>query len=173
MNRTVKKVFAVVNPDKADISTFQEEIEEFFLKKDVELVSCTLKDKDKIMSANLNGSDLALSFGGDGTLLFCARAFVDKNIPILAVNLGTFGFITEVSFGEWKQTYEQFVAGNLGISERIMIQVKIIRQGREIGFFHGLNDAVICTEGISRLLALKLFLSESYVGRYQDLPEVR
>jgi NAD+ kinase len=56
-------------------------------------------------------TDLVITLGGDGTVLYCARYLQDLGIPILAVNLGTFGYITEVSVDEWKEAFEQYVAG--------------------------------------------------------------
>jgi NAD+ kinase len=91
----------------------------------------------------------------------------DRGAPILAVNMGDFGFITEVSRSELFDVWEKFLAGRLGTSERLMLSVAVRRDGAEVASFTGLNDAVISTLGISRMIRLKVFLSDTDVGRYR------
>jgi NAD+ kinase len=90
-----------------------------------------------------------------------------RAIPILAVNMGDFGFITEISRNELIDAWSKFLDGRLGISERLMLAVSVRREGGEIASFLGLNDAVLSTKGISRMIRLKVYLSDMYVGRYR------
>ena len=115
----------------------------------------------------LPGTDIAITIGGDGTLLYCARILAGEDIPILAVNLGDIGFITEVSKGEWIEALEKYISGRLGISRRIMFEAKVEREGEKIASFRGLNDAVIRNAGASKIIRLRVHLSQTYVGRYQ------
>ena len=123
--------------------------------------------QDNFQPSLLQETDMAITIGGDGTLLYCARILAGEDIPILAVNLGDFGFITEISAGEWKEALEKYQAGLLGISKRILFKAHIERQGREIACFTGLNDAVIRAVGVSKIIRLQLFLSKTYLGRYR------
>ena len=90
-----------------------------------------------------------------------------SEVPILAVNMGDFGFITEVSRSELDRHLEKYLDGRLWVSERLMLSVAVHRDGREIGAFLGLNEAVIGIKGISRMIRLKIFLSDTYMGRYR------
>jgi NAD+ kinase len=162
---SVKKIFVIANLDKDLTAPILKEIKIYFEKREIQLVWYSFENNVPV--PDLQDVDLAISIGGDGTLLYCAGIVASKNIPILAVNLGTFGFITEISSDEWKHTYESFADGRLGISKRIMIRAEVCRNKEVVGSFLGLNDAVIGTLGISRLIELKLFLSGSYVGRYR------
>ncbi len=122
---------------------------------------------DRSAPVDLADVDLAVSLGGDGTLLSCARLVADRQIPILPVNMGNVGFITEVSKDELIETWEQFLQGRLGASERLMLSVSVRRKGEEIASYVGLNDAVVSTTGISRMVRLKVFLSDTYMGSYR------
>ncbi len=162
---SVKKIFVIANQYKDLTAPILEDIKIYFEKRKIQLVWYPFENNTPV--PELQDVDLAISIGGDGTLLYCAGIVASKNIPILAVNLGTFGFITEISSDEWKHAYESFVDGRLGISKRIMIRAEVCRNNEVVRSFLGLNDAVIGTLGISRLIELKLFLSGSYVGRYR------
>jgi len=163
--REIRKVLLVINSLKNDVGTVARSIEEFVRSRGGETVAVDFAGP--VDQAALDGVDLAVSLGGDGTLLACARMVADRGVPILAVNMGDFGFITEVSRSELFDVWEKFLAGRLGTSERLMLSVAVRRDGAEVASFTGLNDAVISTLGISRMIRLKVFLSDTDVGRYR------
>ena len=163
--REIRKVLLVINSLKNDVGTVARSIEEFVRSRGGETVAVDFAGP--VDQAALDGVDIAVSLGGDGTLLACARMVADRGAPILAVNMGDFGFITEVSRSELFDVWEKFLAGRLGTSERLMLSVAVRRDGAEVASFTGLNDAVISTLGISRMIRLKVFLSDTDVGRYR------
>ena len=71
-------------------------------------------------------TDLVICLGGDGTVLCCAATA--NPIPILAINLGTFGYITEISVNEWKEAVDRFLEGSYTLSRRLMIHVGVYRK---------------------------------------------
>lgn len=111
--------------------------------------------------------DIALSLGGDGTLLNCARIVAEQETPILPVNLGTLGFITEVAKPEWREAFERYRSGRLAVSRRVMVVAGVMRGGREVARLPGLNDAVISTGGMPKITRLQVALSGTAVGRYR------
>jgi NAD+ kinase len=126
-------------------------------------------------------TDLAITLGGDGTLLYGARTLASAagrtdggrggeaggEIPILAVNLGDFGFVTEISRLEWRDALDKFLEGRLGVSKRIMFEAAVSRGGSTRCCFTGLNDAVIRSSEFARIIALRIRLSNTYVARYR------
>jgi NAD+ kinase len=110
---------------------------------------------------------LAIAFGGDGTLLFTARIFSRYGVPIVGVNLGGLGFITEFRESEVVECVECFLQGLHTYEERMMIEVTIQRDGKT--FFHenGLNDLVITAGGISRLVELEVSSDDDLIGTYR------
>ena len=111
--------------------------------------------------------DFAVSLGGDGTFLSCARLLADRPVPILPVHLGTFGFITEVTQAEWPDTLEAWLDGRLEVEERMILDVGIVRGGRLIADFRAVNDAVVNARGISKVIRLSLKLGGVEAGRFR------
>ncbi len=165
MVKEIKKVLIVANLEKDAAAELVEHIRNVL--ENLQIAVVTFGFRGKPAQPKLDNYDLAISLGGDGTVLFCSRILSVKNIPILAVNLGDFGFITEVSRDEWYEAFEQYRAGKLGISERLILEVEIIRRGKTIASFKGLNDAVISSAGISKILNVSVELTNTVIGRYR------
>ncbi len=166
----MRKVLVVINSQKDDVKSVVQTIEDFSRAHGAEAI--LVDSTNHTGRETLTGVDLAITLGGDGTLLSCARMLAQSRargseVPILAVNMGDFGFITEVSRNELVDTWEKYLAGRLAVGERVMLSVTVIREGKEIGAFLGLNEAVIGIGGISRMIRLKIFFSEQYLGRYR------
>ncbi len=113
-------------------------------------------------------TDLLVSVGGDGTVLFCARLVENLGIPILAVNLGTFGYITEISSTEWKQAVDDLLNGEEKISRRLMLKVSVHRQGKRIFQCQGLNEAVVTSAGVAKVVNLDLFIGRTKAGTFRS-----
>jgi NAD+ kinase len=168
--RQMRKVLVVINSQKDDVKSVIRTIEDFTRARGAEAVFIDYTNHTG--RETLADVDLAITLGGDGTLLSCARLLAQSRsggneVPILAVNMGDFGFITEVSRSELVDTWEKYLAGELAIGRRVMLSVSVVRDGKEIGAFLGLNEAVIGIGGISRMIRLKIFFSDQYLGRYR------
>ena len=87
--------------------------------------------------------DMMIVLGGDGTLLSVARLTINNGIPILGVNLGGLGFLTEVTLDELYPTLEKVINGEFIIDERMMLITHIHRQGERLAQSPVLNDVVI------------------------------
>lgn len=111
-------------------------------------------------------AQFAVSLGGDGTFLSCARAVSHRPIPILPIHLGTFGFITEVMQDEWAEALELWLNGRLDIEERMVVDVTVRRAGCDKVRFTGVNDAVVSAAGISKIVRLSMQLGGFDAGRF-------
>lgn len=111
-------------------------------------------------------SDIMLCLGGDGTFLKCARRVFSRQIPILGVNLGNLGFLTEVDKNEIDAAIKRLVSGDYEIEERMMLETTIIRNDKEIMRDIVLNDVVISRGWMSRILHLKTYLNNQFVDLY-------
>lgn len=110
--------------------------------------------------------DLLVSLGGDGTLLSVARASGSRRVPILGVNLGSLGFLTEVNVEEMLPTLETVLAGNAKVVSRMRLEVQAFRDGEELGRFMALNDAVISKTALSRMIDLETLAGGETVTVY-------
>ena len=110
--------------------------------------------------------DLIVVLGGDGTLLAVARAIGERAVPVLGVNLGTLGYLAEISLDELFPTLEGVLAGDLRIETRMRLDVHAERDGTEIGRYLALNDAVIAKTALSRMIDLKAWADDVEVTTY-------
>ena len=111
--------------------------------------------------------DMAVVFGGDGTLLMAARSLRKCSVPILGVNLGGFGFLTVVNLQELNSDLEMVLQGNYRIEKRMMLDASISREGRQIEEYTVLNDAVISRGKLCRLLDLETLVDDQYMTTYK------
>jgi len=110
--------------------------------------------------------DLIVALGGDGTLLSVARATGARAVPILGVNLGRLGFLAEISLDEVLATLSKAHAGDLDGVSRMRLDVRVNREGREIGAFLALNDAVITHAQIARMIDVDVYADSARVTTY-------
>jgi NAD+ kinase len=150
--RKIRKVLVVINKHKDLTRTVADEFRDFFSSRKIALEIHAFRERPPLAKPRLAGVDLAVSLGGDGTLLYCSQLLAGGDIPILAVNLGNFGFITDVTYTEWKETYDKYSQGLIGVSGRIMLDAEVKRRGRRAARFLGLNDGGILSSGISKIV---------------------
>ncbi|MGA3125543.1 MAG: NAD(+)/NADH kinase [Candidatus Korobacteraceae bacterium] len=110
--------------------------------------------------------EFVLVLGGDGTLLSAARAVGVAEIPLLAVNLGSLGFLTEVRLDELYSTLTAVTEGLCPLESRALIQCRLLRDGQEIASYSALNDAVIKST-VARLISFELRVNGEHVVEYQ------
>lgn len=164
--RTIRRVFVLLNRARAGAAVIAG-VRDFFREQRVAVVEAEIGTAAAPPAAARGPVDLAVSLGGDGTLLQCARLLAGSDVPILPVNLGTVGFITEVSAAEWRRTYLAYAAGERRLSTRLMVNARVTRGGAEAANLDGLNDAVIAASGRSRIARLRVRLAGTWVANYR------
>ena len=112
-------------------------------------------------------ADLLIVLGGDGTLLSVSRLVGDRRTPILGVNLGSLGFLTEVTRDETIPVLERLVAGELAISERLRLDVTIRRAGAGIARYRVLNDLVINKGALARIIDMEAWVDDAYLTTFK------
>ncbi|HEX4019643.1 MAG TPA: NAD(+)/NADH kinase [Acidobacteriaceae bacterium] len=111
--------------------------------------------------------ELVIVLGGDGTLLAAARAFARTEIPILSINLGSLGFLTEVPLTHLYATLEAWCTNCCTIDERAMLHAEIRREGLVHHSFEALNDVVIAKGTIARMGDFVVRLDDSAVASFR------
>jgi NAD+ kinase len=105
--------------------------------------------------------------GGDGTLLSAARAVAKAGVPILGVNLGSLGFLTEVALSEMYPTLEGIYENRCGIEKRSMLHCQLQRGGKCCAEYEALNDVVTGKSAIARTADFELSVNGAFVSNYK------
>lgn len=108
-------------------------------------------------------ADLAIVVGGDGTLLGAARHMCEYEIPLVGVNLGRLGFLTETSLTNMEGSLEALLAGEYQVEERMMLHVRVQRQAGDIAVERALNDVVIHRGNIARMVEIETYVDGQFV----------
>jgi len=112
--------------------------------------------------------DLLLVLGGDGTLLSMADRVSQsgRDLPILGVNFGHLGFLTEVNFPELYPLLESAIAGRADVERRLILRARVLRGGRPFADYMALNDVVITRGTLSRIIELCVTVGGDFVARF-------
>jgi NAD+ kinase len=111
--------------------------------------------------------EFVIVLGGDGTLLSAARAVAPAGIPIVGVNLGALGFLTEIPLEDLYPTLESIIKGSCGIDVRSMVHCEVSRGGSIAASYEALNDVVVGKGTIARLNHCDVYIDKVFVSRYQ------
>lgn len=111
--------------------------------------------------------DLVVVLGGDGTLLSMARAVGDLGVPLLGVNLGGLGFLTATTLDEMRPALEAALAGRMAVDERMMLTVRVLRNGQRLCEYAALNDVVITKSAMSRIIDLAVSVEGQHATAYR------
>ena len=111
--------------------------------------------------------DLLVVLGGDGTILRVLHDLKERSRPIFGINIGTLGFLTCMSSAAWPQAVEAIVGGTYTLSERTLLHVEVIREGRpEIETHTALNDAVVSRGELSQLIRVEVAVDGAKLSEY-------
>lgn len=112
-------------------------------------------------------ADVLIVLGGDGTLLSVARLVGDRRTPILGINLGSLGFLTEITRDELDPVLTSLLAGELPIAERMRLEITIRRGGSEIEHYRVLNDLVINKGALARIIDMEAWIDDTYLTTFK------
>lgn len=111
--------------------------------------------------------DFVVVLGGDGTLLATGHEVARAGIPIVGVNLGSLGFLTEVKQDEIRQALETIDAGHCAVSLRSMLECRLLRKGQVIASYEALNDVVVNQGALARITDFDLRINGQFVSNYK------
>jgi NAD+ kinase len=123
-------------------------------------ISCTKKE----MAIR---ADLIISLGGDGTLLNIAPLVERPDVPVLGVNLGGLGFITEVAADELESVVAKTLEGDYEVEKRMTLEIRVYSKNRKPYQFRVLNDGVIAKGARSRIIDLETYVDDDYLCTYR------
>ncbi|MFH1220895.1 MAG: NAD(+)/NADH kinase [Candidatus Eisenbacteria bacterium] len=168
----VKTVGVVANRRKSGIDTILMNLISWLGSKNVEVLvwddleglvpEATLRPLEDVGAR----SDIVVALGGDGTLLRAARAVGSRMTPVIGVNVGSLGFLTEVTVGEMNEALGDILEGRHKYEDRMNLDVVVSREGKEIAAFTAVNDAVINKGALARVIEIETTVDGQYVAVY-------
>ena len=112
--------------------------------------------------------DLLIVLGGDGTLLSIARLVAGKSVPVMGVNMGNLGFLTEITRDEVYPVLEKVLGGDFKTDERLLLDVKVIQESKIIAEHKVLNDVVVNKGALARIVDLDVKINNQFVTSYRS-----
>ncbi len=112
--------------------------------------------------------DLLIVLGGDGTLLSIARLVAGKSVPVMGVNMGNLGFLTEITRDEIYPVLEKVLGEDFKTEERLLLDVKVIQESKIIAEHKVLNDVVVNKGALARIVDLDVKINNQFVTSYRS-----
>ncbi len=153
----VKKIGLIIKKESDSARTIGLELQDWLVEKQYEVVI-------DLIDASL---DMLVILGGDGTLLRIADQASRYDIPVVGINLGTLGFLTEVAVKDRFSALETILAGNVTLEHRMMFQARLVSPGGRSEWVNSLNDIVISKGTIDRLVRLCTWADQQFVASYK------
>jgi NAD+ kinase len=114
-------------------------------------------------------ADMVVAIGGDGAMLKAARVCAPFAVPVLGVNMGRLGFLTEVrELDDWEATLERLIGGDYWVEMRMMITVSVRRNGVTRLTSDALNDVVISANGIGNMIQIDTYIDSHWTTTYNS-----
>jgi NAD+ kinase len=176
MSTAFRRVALIGKPNSPEIATSLRELAAYLRARDCEVLleqetAALVGADDPAMRATVGAdweaigqrADLALVVGGDGTMLSAARNLVRHRVPLVGVNQGRVGFMTDIALRELRTSVAALLDGHYSIEERTLIEAEIRRDGKTLLRTLALNEAVVGKGAQGRLIEFELYLDGEYV----------
>lgn len=171
---SVRRVGIALKPNKPEAGLVVQELIAWLRQRDREVLldpeaaaACPACGPGRTRDEVAAQADLIVVLGGDGTILALSRLIGSRQVPILGVNLGGLGFLTEIALPELFAALEAVLKAEYAVSNRRMLAAEVRRAGAEVGAFEALNDFVITKTAPSRIVELETFVNGEYVATYR------
>ena len=146
LEQLLKRVGILYHPKIARAGELADELSNLACLSDASFWLCSAWDEEEAKKG-IEGTDVVITIGGDGTILRAARAIAPRPVPILGINLGRFGFMSELGPEEALERAPGFLAGEGWVDERTLLQAELAGSS-----YYALNDVIVGRGGVSRLI---------------------
>ncbi len=166
------KIGIISKPDDPAIASTVQSLYRYLHSHSLEIcadqVSTTFLTSEPVKTSSLeeiaSTSELVIVVGGDGTILHAAHSLIQKEIPLLGINLGRLGFLADISPNEIEKQLDQILAGDYLEEQRVVLQASLIRDGKSIGTCCAINDVVVHAKEMVRMIELETRVNNKHVN---------
>ncbi|MCA2997427.1 MAG: NAD kinase [Rhodocyclaceae bacterium] len=171
MGKTFKTVAVVGKLDGVGVSAPLGVLQSYLAKRGVRVqmdertasLAATVPDTVAPVERVFVGADLAIALGGDGTLLAIARKVADANVPLVGINLGTLGFLTDIPADSTETMLGAMLDGAYTSESRLLLNGEIMRGGRVVFSTVALNDVVVCRGAMGSMIEFAVEVNGEFV----------
>ncbi len=158
----LKTLGVIAGPQKTDALDVVRELQSWCHQHDIACERISLDEKELSKSV-----DLVVVLGGDGTMLAAARIIGDSRIPVIGVNFGWLGYLTDFTLEELFGALESVRKGTFEVDERMLLEISVLRGNEKLLFPRALNDAVINKAAPSRMIELECRINNAFVNSFR------
>ncbi len=166
------KIGIISKPNDQHIANTIQTLYQYLLAKSVDIstdqVTMSLLNDNSIQPSSIKeiaqNCDLVIVVGGDGTILHAAHSIIEKNIPILGINMGHLGFLAEISPFKIEQQLDQIFAGNFIEEQRFVLQASLKREGKIISTSNAVNDVVVHAMQMVRMIEFEARVNDQHLN---------
>jgi NAD+ kinase len=151
--------------DSASARELEREIGPYLTGKGLEVMTVTSRDDPSQVPAGAADGSFVLSLGGDGTFLRAARLSVRVGLPVLGINLGSLGFLTDVEENEVYTSLDAVIAHAYTVERRLVLDARVVREGQEILKACAINDILAVRDLTGKILTFEVFIGGVRAGQ--------
>ncbi len=159
------KKINIFTKSSEEAKNFSEKLKDWLKSKNID--SNIIENVNELeKEENIKDIDILIVVGGDGSLLITARRVAKHQIPIIGINLGRLGFLTEINEDEAFEKLELLLSKPLCISKRMMLRATLYREGKKILEADVLNDVVVNKAILARIVDVAVYVGDRYITTY-------
>jgi NAD+ kinase len=143
----------------------EREIRPYLMAKGVDVVSVTPRDSGACKTTTFDDGSFVLSLGGDGTFLRAARLSIQAGLPVLGINLGLLGFLTDVEQHEVYASLDAVLAGSYSVERRLVLEARVVREGQDVFGALAVNEVMLVRETTGKILSLEVTIGGVQAGQ--------
>lgn len=163
----LKRVAIVYHPKLPEAAADLQEISAFLKRNGVEkVITGAVTDDGLKVNIGKQQLDLVIALGGDGTMLRAGHLCAINHIPLLGINRGHFGFLTEVDKTQYAAMLPRLFSGEYRIEERSMLRAEKIHKGKSTATWDVINDVVVCRGSVVRPIHLNAYVDHHLLASY-------
>ncbi len=163
----IKRIGVLAHPSRPDTHPVARDIARTLCARDIDHWAHTVWDENSV-KADVANADIVMAIGGDGAMLRAGRVCAEQGVPVLGVNMGWLGFLTEIEKPEdCAAALEQVLAGDYWIEKRMLLQATLLEERRKVvGCYRALNDVVISGSVFGRMVQIAAYIDNHWATTY-------
>ena len=163
----IKRIGVLAHPSRPDTHPVAREVAELLGVRGIANWVYTVWDEDRVVK-DVAEADIVMAIGGDGAMLRAGRVCAEHGVPVLGINMGWLGFLTEIQKpADCAPGLDKLLAGDYWIEKRMMLQATLLQNRHEVvGAFHALNDVVISGSVFGRMVQIAAYIDKHWATTY-------